>query len=146
MKPGKEERLQTAKKLKDIWKRRGEEEPEERKGGEEVEAGDQIREEDEEKIERELKEEEMIELGEYLGDKDNFCTDCAMMPCGCLLAYLDLKLQTLSRSLERGEDTLGRRRSSRERADAGGKDAGHQHQRLSETDAQHHREGQLHHP
>ena len=81
----------------------------------------------------ELEVEEMIELGEYLGDKDKFCTDCAKMPCECLLTYLELKLQILKSSSGGAED-------------AGGKDAGHQHQYLNEADAQHRTEGQLHHP
>ena len=126
-KPRKEERLHTARKLKDLWKRRGDEKAEDDEmDKEEAEAGDEIPEEDEERIARELEEEEMIEMGEYVGDKDKFCTNCAMMPCSCLLIYLDLKLQTLSKNQGRAGDT--RRESSTREAEDGANDAGHQHQ------------------
>ena len=85
----------------------------------------------------------MIEMGDFVGDKDKFCTDCAMMPCSCLLTYLNLKLQTLVNNNGRAGDS--REESRKREAEDASEDAGHQHQCL-EADAEHQKEGQLHHP
>ena len=72
----------------------------------------------EEVLAQEMEEEDMIMLGDYVGDQKKFCTDCTMTPCTCLLTYLDLKLESLRRMRSRNWEQAGTE-----------EDAAHQHQR-----------------
>ena len=93
----------------------------------------------------EMEEAELIETGDFIGNTGNFCTECAMMPCSCLLLYLDLKLKELSQDIKLPKEEE-ERSSDRASTEAEANDAGHQHQvLLGEADAQHRRRGQLHH-
>ena len=127
-KTGREERLETALKLKSIWKRRRREEDEQdtdAEAGLEVGGVEELEEEEEVRLAMEMEEAERIENGDLIGDIDKFCTDCAMMPCSCLLMYLDLKLRELNHDSRVSREEEERRSNSRASTEAGVDDAGH---------------------
>ena len=122
-KTGREERLETASKLKRIWKKRKIEEDAE--AGLEVGGVEELEEEEEARLAMEMEEAERIENGDLVGNIDKFCTDCAMMPCSCLLMYLDLKLKELNQDIKVSREEEERSSNDRASTEAGVDDAGH---------------------
>ena len=145
---GIEERLKTAIKLKNIWSKRRKEEEEESKTGAET-AGEEDEAEgvEEARLALEMEEAETMEQGDFIGEIEEFCTDCARIPCSCLLMYLDLKITKLNEKVKVPWEVERTRNSGRDPTEEGVGEAGHQHQvLLGEADAQHQVGGQPHHP
>ena len=131
------ERLEAAKKLKATWRKRREEEIlpeiiEDEPDKEEVEKN------------RELEEEVMLE--EFIREAENWCLECAGVPCVCILTYLELKIKTLKgKEEQKPTETWRKRRRSSDNTETEDEIiAGHQHHPL-EADAQQDGWGQLQH-
>ena len=82
-----------AKRLKNLWRERKEENEQENDNeGREKEDTEPASAEEEEVIAKELKDEEMMMSGESMDINDELCINCVMMPCVCLMTYLEMKI------------------------------------------------------
>ena len=136
MKSNKENRLEAARKLKEVWSSR-------RKVEEEADDEDEDIEREVE-LARELEDEETYK--DFIEEAENFCLNCAMRPCVCILTYLDLKIKTMGGG--EGKELHGANRDwrKRRRSSEDEQGAGHQHHELHcDADAQQEVWGQLQH-